>query len=82
MLSPLLLTNLILLCVVTAEPLCDENGVSVDREEYMDTVTKTFSYQKLLTAGNFMILEYGLHFSKHEILSCFSANLNSLWNLP
>ena len=74
--------NLILLCVVMKEPLCDENGVSVDREEYKDTVSKTFSYHKLLTAGNFSILQYSLRFSKHQLLGCFCANLNSLWNLP
>ena len=75
--------NLILLYIVTKEPLCDENDASVNREDYMDTVAKTFSYHKLLTASDFMILQdkYS-YFSRHEILSCFSTNLNSLWNLP
>ena len=47
--------NLMLLYIVTIEPLCDENGVGLDCEDYKDTVSKTFSYHKLLTTGDFIL---------------------------
>ena len=58
--------NLMLLYIVTSEPLCDENGVSLDwedRNKYNDTVSKTFSYHKLLTTGDFILTETfsGMH---------------------
>ena len=52
--------NLILLYIetMTMEPLCDENGVSLNWEyhsKYKDTVSKTFPYHKLLTIGDFIL---------------------------
>ena len=47
--------SLILLYVVTREPLCDDNGVSVDQEDYKDTISKRFSNHKLLTTGDFIL---------------------------
>ena len=51
--------NLMSLYIETMEPLCDENGVSLDREDcnkYKDTVSKTFSYHKLLTTSDFVFI--------------------------
>ena len=44
--------NLMLLYIATMEPLCDENGASVDQEDCKDTVSRKFSDHKLLTAGD------------------------------
>ena len=49
--------KLILLYIVTREPLCDDNGVSVDQEDYKDAVSKRFSDRKLLTTGDFILTE-------------------------
>ena len=53
--------NLILLYIVTKEPLCDENDASGNWEDYMDTIAMTFSYHKLPTAGDFMICKINIH---------------------
>ena len=76
--------NLILLYIVTRE-LCDENGVSLNWEDcnkYNDTVSKTFSYHKLLTTGDF-ILEQGPyhHHNRFQTLAAFNTNFNSFWKL-
>ena len=47
--------SLILLCIVTREPLCDDNGASVDQEDYEDTISKRFFNHKLLTTGDFIL---------------------------
>ena len=77
--------NLMLLYIVTIEPLCDENGVSLNWEDcnkYKDTVSKTFSYHKLLTTGDF-ILEQGPyhHHNRFQTLAAFNTNFNSFWKL-
>ena len=80
-----LLPNLILLYIVTIEPLCDENGVSLDQEDcrkYKDTVSKTFSYHKLLTTGDFVLTDsykslcYSSYSLRNETLSHY---FNSFW---
>ena len=76
--------NLILLYIVTSEPLCDENGVSLDWEDcnkYKDIVSKTFSYHKLLTTGDFILEEDSFyHYKRFQTLAPFNTNFNSLWN--
>ena len=60
--------NLMLLYIVTIKPLCDENGVSLNWEDcnkYKDTVSKTFSYHKLLTTGDFILEEDSFYHYKH-----------------
>ena len=67
--------NLILLHVVTKKPLCDENGASVDHEDYMHIMSKTFTCHKLLTVGDFVI--------SREFIVCsdmHNTNLISLWH--
>ena len=52
--------NLILLYILTDAhecALCDDNGASVDKEDYKDTVSKKFSNHKLLTTGDFILTE-------------------------
>ena len=76
--------NPILLYIVTIE-LCDKNGVSLDREDcnkYKDTLSKTFSYHKLLTTDDF-ILEQGPyhHHNLFQTLAPFNTNFNSFWKL-
>ena len=76
--------NLILLYIVTIE-LCDKNGVSLDREDCnkcKDTLSKTFSYHKLLTTDDF-ILEQGPyhHHNRFQTLAPFNTNFNSFWKL-
>ena len=46
--------SLILLCIVTNKPLCDDNDAVVFPEEYKDTISKKFSNRKLLTTGDFI----------------------------
>ena len=41
--------SLILLYIAIDGPLCDNNGASVDHEDYKDTVSKKFYNRKLLT---------------------------------
>ena len=78
--------NLMLLYIVTSE-LCDENGVSLDwedRNKYNDTVSKTFSYHKLLTTGDFILIEmypYSWYARRDKILAHCNTNFNSFWNL-
>ena len=71
--------NLILLYIVTREPLCDEKGVSLRRECYMDTVSKIFSSHKLMTTGNFVVEGGHSMICKGDVISHFSANFKSLW---
>ena len=59
--------NLILLYIVSTEPLCDENGASVNQKDYKDTVSKKFSYHKLLTTGD-LILKYCCRTEYHWII--------------
>ena len=77
--------NLMLLYIVTEEPLCDENGVSLDREncrKYTDTLSKTFSSHKLLTTGDFILTErYFWYARRDKILAHCNTNFNSFWNL-
>ena len=49
--------SLILLYIVTMQPLCDDNGVSVDWEYYKHTISKRFSDHKILTTGKFIMSE-------------------------
>ena len=78
--------NLMLLYIATREPLCDENGVSMNWEDcnkYKDTLSKTFSYHKLLTTGDF-ILKDGLpihYYNCSETLAAFNTNFNFFWKL-
>ena len=72
--------NLMLLYIVTIEPLCDENGVREDCNKYKDTVSKTFSYHKLLTTGDF-ILEDEDDRSYHYYKRFQTLAPNSLWKL-
>ena len=52
--------NLILLHIESE--LFDENGVNLDhkKKKYKDTVSKTFSYHKLLTTGDFILIGYSI----------------------
>ena len=72
--------NLMSLYIETMEPLCDENGVSLDREDcnkYTDTVSKTFSYHKLLTTSDFVLIgNYKSLFYSSETPSHY---FNSFW---
>ena len=76
--------NLMLLYIVTSE-LCDENGVSLNCEDcnkYKDTVSKTFSYHKLLTIGDFILTKrYFWYALRNKILAHCNTNFNSFWNL-
>ena len=76
--------NLMLLYIVTGE-LCDENGVSLNWEDcnkYNDTVSKTFSYHKLLTTGDFILTKrYFWYALRNKILAHCNTNFNSFWNL-
>ena len=73
--------NLILLYIVTGEPLCDDNGVGVDEEHYKDTVSKRFTDHKLLTTGDFILTESYYFYSccLREMLAHFDTNFNSFW---
>ena len=78
--------NLMSLYIVTNE-LCDKNGVRLnweDRNKYNDTVSKTFSYHKLLTTGDFILTEmyaYSWYTVRDKILAHCNTNFNSFWNL-
>ena len=71
--------SLILLYIVFRQSLCDDNGVSVDQEDYSDTVSKRFSNHKLLTTGDFILTESYFCHNPSEILAHFDTNFNSLW---
>ena len=70
--------NLILLYIASDRPLCDDNGVSVDQEDYKDMVSIRFSCHKLLTTGDLILTIYP---SCNIILSLFNTNLKSFWGL-
>ena len=83
--------NLMLLYIVTREPLCDENGVSLNWEDcnkYKDTVSKTFTYHKLLTTGDFILEDNRPYYKRSNQLAPFNTyvklintNFNSFWKL-
>ena len=76
--------NLMLLYIVNIEPLCDENGASVNQKDYKDTVSKRFSYHKLLTTGDLILTRYGCHMEYlwiTRILFRHTTNCNSFWKL-
>ena len=67
-----------LLYIVTMKTLHDDNGVSVNQEDYKDTVSKRFSYHKLLTTGDLILTTH--HYSScNKILTLFNTNLKSFW---
>ena len=77
--------QLMLLYVVTREPLCDDSGASMDHEEYIRAVSEMLPYHKLLTAGDLIVMRgdcQGCMSAKYETLCRFYTNFNSLWNLP
>ena len=70
--------NLMSLYIKTREPLCDENGVSLNWEDcnkYKDTVSKTFSYHKLLSTSDFVLADRSLCYSSKMLSHYF----NSFW---
>ena len=76
--------NLILLYIVTMEPLFDENGASVDQEDCKDTVSSKFSDHKLLTAGDLILTctEYCYSMKRFWITRMpfrHTTNCNSFW---
>ena len=72
--------SLKLLYTVTKESLHDNNGASVDQEDYKDTVSKRFSYHKLLTTGDFILMT--CYYSPcNTILTLFNTNMKSLWHV-
>ena len=79
--------NLMLLYIVTKEPLCDENGASVDQKDYKDTVSSKFSDHKLLTAGDLILTctEYCYNCTKQYWTTRMpfrhTTNCNSFWKL-
>ena len=74
--------NLMLLYIVTIKPLCDENGVREDCNKYKNTVSKTFSYHKLLTTGDFILKDDNLfYYNRFQKLAPFNTNFNSFWKL-
>ena len=75
--------NLMSLYIVIIKPLYDENGVREDCNKYKDTVSKTFSYHKLLTTGDFILEDdcFYDYYNRFQILAAFNTNLNSFWKL-
>ena len=77
--------NLMSLYIATREPLCDKNGVNLnwkDCNKYKDTVSKTFSYHKLLTTGDFILKDsLPIHYYNRKTLAAFNTNFNSFWKL-
>ena len=76
--------NLMLLYIVGIEPLCDENGASVNQKDYKDTVSKRFSYHKLLTTGDLILTKYCYCMGDHWITKMsfrHTTNCNSFWKL-
>ena len=69
--------SLILLCIVSREPLCDDNDAIVFPEDYKDIISKKFSNRKLLTTGDFILRKCCLFF--HEMLAQFYTHFNSFW---
>ena len=76
--------NLILLYIVSTEPLCDENGASVNQKDYKDTVSKRFSYHKLLTTGELILKQYFYCLDYCRITGMLfrhTINCHSFWKL-
>ena len=73
--------SLILLCIVTRQPLCDDNDAIVFPEDYKDTISKKFSNCKLLTTGDFILRVRQIHGWGYpsEMLAHFDTNFNSFW---
>ena len=69
--------NLILLYIVTGEPLWD--GAIVVPEDCKDTVSKKSSNRKLLTTGDFILTVNYSWVYNSEMLALFDNNLNSFW---
>ena len=68
--------SLILLYIETREPLCDDNGASVDQEDYKGTISKRFFNHKLLTTGDFILRKSRSCFFDCEMLD---FDTNSFW---
>ena len=79
--------NLMLLYIVSTEPLCDENGASVNQKDYKDTVSKRFPHHKLLTTGDLILTEHCARdcwCTDYWITSIpfhYTTNCNSFWKL-
>ena len=76
--------NLMLLYIVSTEPLCDENGASVIQKDYKDTVSKRFPHHKLLTTGYLIFAKYSYHMESHWITKMpfrHITDCNSFWKL-
>ena len=68
--------NLMLLYIVSREPLCDDDGASVDQEDYKDTISKRFSHHKFMTTGDLVLTESCYW---HPLSKMLDTNFNSLW---
>ena len=71
--------NLMLLYIVTRESLCDDDGASVDQEDYKDTISKRFSHHQLMTTGDLMLTESYYWHPLSKMLTHFVTNFNSFW---
>ena len=71
--------NLVLLYIVTKQPLCDEDGVRLKQKDYIDAMSKTFIRHKLFTTGSFDLLFNVPEVDKDEILGRLNTDLSSLW---
>ena len=71
--------NLVLLYVVTKQPLCDEGSAKLKQKDYMTAVSRTFSNHKLFTTGDFILSQDTREDYRDEILGRFNTDLSSLW---
>ena len=73
--------NLVLLYIVIEQQLCDEDGYTVRRRCFMRATSETFTDHKLLSSGNFNLLQDKDSTYRDEILGIFTTDLGSLWPL-
>ena len=74
--------NLTLLYIVVNEELRDKNHAvsSYEIKNYKKAISEKFTHHKLLTAGDFVLLENANQATnRDELLSCFSTNFTSFW---
>ena len=71
--------NLVLLYIVTKQPLCGEDGVRLKQKDYIGAMSKTFIHHKLFTTGSFDLMFNASEVDKDEILGRLNTDLSSLW---
>ena len=71
--------NLVFLYIVAQESLCYKCGLKMNEEDFKDEMSEIFSYHKLFTTGNFIVVDDHCQMHRNGILGPFRTDLSFFW---